>query len=50
MGSLHGLASVWLLEENFLGRQRAEVVLGVGPESRFEVAGSLYSFGDSVDV
>lgn len=36
MGSLHGSASVWPLEENFLCRQRAELVLGVGPRVDFK--------------
>ena len=36
MGSLHGSAPVWPLEENFLCRQRAELVLGVGPRVNFK--------------
>lgn len=36
MASLPGSASVWPLEENFLCRQRAELVLGVGPRVDFK--------------
>lgn len=37
-------------ERRKLFGQRAELVLGAAPESRSEVAGSVYSFRDSTGV